>query len=1031
MDDHSQSDTADSSSESGVTNSFGAAPDPEFDKLTRSCTPATAALTDPEALPALPGFELGAMLGEGGMGIVIRAHDLTIRRDVAIKFLKLRFVGRETAVQRFVEEARITGQLQHPGIPPVHQMGAIAGRPYIVMKLIKGRTLQQIIDDGGPREPGLFESICQTLAYAHARNLLHRDLKPSNIMVGAFAQIQVMDWGLAKVVPEEFGDLPDADEAAEKGTTEIQATVESKRSNTLNGSVVGTPAYMPPEQASGELHRIDRRSDVFGLGAVLCAVLTGKPPYVGRRDQSVRLMAIAGKLDGAFRRLDECGAEPELIALCKRCLSFVPSSRPEHAGIVADEVGRIRLRTTQRIAELEIEKQTDAVRQAEQRKRRGLRNRAAGAIAAVLVLGLIGTTVGLVAAREKAAQSTAAEAKERDARRDAESAGDEARRRYKSSLDVYTQMSFAVQDKLESLPGTSAARKYLLARAQAGLRDLLADRFADERPDHALIWAHIKLGDLLMFSTENEAAETEYRAAYDQATLLHAAEPDSRQSRRNLIECTIRLGDAARKRIGRHADAEAYYTRAEAMAKEDAAADADDPSALRRLANAQGRLAALLLERHKAHLAVPMFRAVYAVRTRLAGGKGADPSDQRAVGESRLALADGLVQTESRDEAGRHYEECRRFFKARMDADPDDARTIRDYSVACHRTGDFLVQSHKYREAAACYGDAMRGNQKLVNGDPFHDGFRRNLAVSLEKLGDMSLHRRDYEAAKKHFQKSLEYRLASVALDGGDASAQRDLAVSYGRLASYWDRVGNSDEARVQYGRSLQLFEKLAAADQERTGATVDLVTAMKCLADVQTRCLDFDEAVRLYARATVLLRALTARPPSDPETGVSLPAHIPKLLKESEAAGASANAVRAALDDLTAIDRQPEAAQAALFLDRMRVMRLRRNRQAVVETLAACERLSAKRPDLTYTMAVLSAAAAETDPDPARRASLIEATLTWLAKEAEEIGDDDAVELCEQMELEPCFRFLTDRSDFRDLLDEIRARVPGMADPS
>src|SRR5262245_2241822 len=146
-------------------------------------------------------YEIGDEIARGGMGAVYSARDTVLNRRVAVKILQAEFAHAPDAVTRFLEEARITGQLQHPGIPPVHDLGTLPdGRPFLAMKLIKGRTLSAILTESHdvPALLPVFEQVCQAVAYAHDRGLLHRDLKPSNVMVGAFGEVQVMDWGIAK-----------------------------------------------------------------------------------------------------------------------------------------------------------------------------------------------------------------------------------------------------------------------------------------------------------------------------------------------------------------------------------------------------------------------------------------------------------------------------------------------------------------------------------------------------------------------------------------------------------------------------------------------------------------------------------------------------------------------------------------------------------------------------------------------------------------------------------------------------------------
>ncbi len=310
-----------------------------------------------------PGYELQGEIGRGGMGVVYRARDIALDRDVAVKLLSERYAPDSVPAQRFLSEARITGQLQHPGIPAVHQVGTLAdGRPFLAMKLIKGSTLEVILKQWSDpsaergRLLAIFEAVCQAVGYAHAHRVIHRDLKPANVMVGAFGEVQVMDWGLAKVLGDATPATADALAAEQtQAWTQVSPTPESG-SHTQAGSLIGTPAFIPPEQAGGEIERVNERADVFGLGALLTVILTGKPPYVGESFESVRVQALRGKLEDCFARLDDCGAEPELVALCKKCLAFEPADRPADAGAVAAAVAGLRAAADERARHAELER---------------------------------------------------------------------------------------------------------------------------------------------------------------------------------------------------------------------------------------------------------------------------------------------------------------------------------------------------------------------------------------------------------------------------------------------------------------------------------------------------------------------------------------------------------------------------------------------------------------------------------------------------------------------------------------------------
>jgi serine/threonine protein kinase len=395
------------------------------------------------AAPASPpGYELIDEIGRGGMGVVYRALHTALDRDVAVKLLAERYPADSPFARRFLNEARITGQLQHPGIPAVHHVATLHdGRPFLAMKLIKGSTLQAILRqrpnpsaDRG-RLLAVFEAICQAVGYAHAHGVIHRDLKPANVMVGAFGEVQVMDWGLAKVlgpttaVPQKTPAAagPVADTLA---WTQVSPTPEDG-SQTQAGSVVGTPAYIAPEQAVGEVDRVTARSDVFGLGALLAVILTGKPPYVGETAEAVRVQAVRGKLEDCFARLDGSGAEPEWVALCKQCLAFEPEDRPADAGAVAAAVADLRAAADERARRAELERvrvegeqATTAARAAERRKRRRLVLGAAAVLALAVVSGLSAVLAVQRRANAELAQANAderaANQRERTAREQAQ-----------------------------------------------------------------------------------------------------------------------------------------------------------------------------------------------------------------------------------------------------------------------------------------------------------------------------------------------------------------------------------------------------------------------------------------------------------------------------------------------------------------------------------------------------------------------------------------------------------------------------------
>jgi serine/threonine protein kinase/cytochrome c-type biogenesis protein CcmH/NrfG len=433
---------------------------------------------------APPGYELLEPIGSGGMGVVYRARDVSLDRDVAVKLLSDKYAPDSPTARRFLGEARITAQLQHPGIPAVHQVGKLPdGRPFLAMKLIKGRTLDELLKERSDpaadrgRFLAAFEQVCQAVGYAHAHQVVHRDLKPANVMVGAFGEVQVMDWGLAKVLTNDGVHPADAERDLDaRLVTEIRST-RDEYAATQAGSLLGTPAFMPPEQAIGAVDQIDERSDVFALGAVLCTVLTGRPPYVGADAESTRQLAARANLGDAFVRLAASGAEPELVALCKGCLAAEPADRPRDASELARAVASLRAAADERARRAELEQvRTDGelraaeVRTAEQRKRRR----------AQAALGLAFTALVVVAGgfawwRDRQAADRRAEQARVDGERAADRAAAESRAR--QAVESAATLAADLRDKFrfaEAALALDQAAALVPPDAQADIRDRLA-----------------------------------------------------------------------------------------------------------------------------------------------------------------------------------------------------------------------------------------------------------------------------------------------------------------------------------------------------------------------------------------------------------------------------------------------------------------------------------------------------------------------------------------------------------------------------
>ena len=286
-----------------------------------------------EGIESLGRYQIEKEIGRGGMGIVYQARDLELNRSIAVKVLRKEYKGLEEAIQQFSNEAAIMGSLQHPGVIQIYQCGKTPDdRPFHAMKLIRGETMSKhIAERDQTKKPdgallAIFAAVAQAMAYTHSQEIVHLDLKPANIMVGRFGEVHVMDWGLARSLKLK------AQQKRLNHYSLENTTVFEDESNHVHGTL----RYMAPEQARAET--VDKRTDVFCLGSILCEILTGQPPYTGKDRFKVLVQAQCGILAPALERLDACGAAPSLIRLAKNCMKPVPEDRPQDASVIAKEM---------------------------------------------------------------------------------------------------------------------------------------------------------------------------------------------------------------------------------------------------------------------------------------------------------------------------------------------------------------------------------------------------------------------------------------------------------------------------------------------------------------------------------------------------------------------------------------------------------------------------------------------------------------------------------------------------------------------
>ncbi|MFO0950343.1 MAG: protein kinase [Isosphaeraceae bacterium] len=309
--------------------------------------------TDVAPGPSWPRYSMIRVHAKGGLGTVWLARDCQLNREVALKEINHAVADQPEMRDRFLHEAQITGQLEHPNIVPVYELARrpTDGQPFYTMRFVRGRTFREAIAEHHARRkegsPDLvnqvcllqtFVSVCQTVGYAHSRGVIHRDLKPENVILGAFGEAIVLDWGLAKLIDRD-DPTPESDDFAGLAEPAVALSGDAAAGASMVGQQLGTPAYMAPEQAEGRTDQIDTRTDVYGLGAILFEILTGRPPHQGETSVEVLKRIAESK---ASPRAKETGipVPPALDAVCARAMARDPGQRYPHVSELAEDVQR-------------------------------------------------------------------------------------------------------------------------------------------------------------------------------------------------------------------------------------------------------------------------------------------------------------------------------------------------------------------------------------------------------------------------------------------------------------------------------------------------------------------------------------------------------------------------------------------------------------------------------------------------------------------------------------------------------------------
>ena len=831
-------------------------------------------------------FEPIDEIGRGGMGVVMVARQLSLDRLVAIKMLTDEEPGPEDR-DRFIAEAVVTGELDHPNIVPIHDLGIdSAGRLFYAMKWVRGTPWNRILRDRS-REENLetLLRVCDAVAFAHSRGVIHRDLKPHNVMLGDFGEVLVMDWGLAATVTDNG--------IAEPLTPESAAA--------------GTAAYMAPEMAFGRISRIGISSDIYLLGAILFEIATGAPPHPGatviecltaaaanrihRVDDDDELVGIAlhaMSTDPGDRHDDVAELQADVRAYLAHTESRALTERAHHSletlednggyeellrirhafeqalelwpGNIGAKEGAIRARrlhARKALAALDLDlaaslldpgdpeerhlaEQVERARAARDSHRRRVRRLTgvAASLAVILALALVGGALAVRSQRDRARHAEAAAATQRNV-----------------ALETLDTILFEVVAELEKRPAMYPLREDLIRRAISGLNRITAGSGEDTPVDRRLATAHRSMARIFHLARREREAIEHQRTALSILEPLAAGENPPGTTVLALANAEVEMGDiVADYRMGDLEAAQIHYRRA---------LDLLESLPTTESGNREIDAAFARVYRSLGNSDLDLDRPEQAYRNY---SFAVDRAELAAEGKTTTEVIDAVLRMGDAAVALSKWEEAeRRYGRALEEADritaeePGDRYWPRTAAFAEYCLGDVALLREDLDRARAHLLSALERQKSLASADPADGQILRDLLVTIWRIGDLRHRQGRLGDADLRYTEATTIAERILDLNPANIEAKRDLFVCHNRSGDIALELGDIEEARHRYEFGLELSTAVAAATPNNFGARTDVVVSLYKLGSAARAAGDTDEARRRFGEALRRLKDLVA----------------------------------------------------------------------------------------------------------------------------------------------------------------------------
>jgi eukaryotic-like serine/threonine-protein kinase len=827
--------------------------------------------TDPDATATFLGaptssggrFQVLRLHAAGGLGEVYVARDEEVHREVALKQIKSEYAGDTQSRARFLVEAEITGGLEHPGIVPVYGLGTYDdGRPFYAMRFIRGDSLKGAIarfhaDEAIQKNPGLrtlalqkllrrFLDVCNAISYAHSRGVLHRDLKPGNIMLGDYGETLVVDWGLAKAVGCYLE--PAAPAGAERT---LRPELGSDVQPTVMGSRLGTPAYMPPEQAAGRLDELGTLSDVYSLGATLYVLLTGQAPF--SEPDLPELLRQVERGEFPRPRQIQPWIDRALEAICLKAMSLKARDRYPSPRAVAEDIEHW-------LADEPVTARRDSLLARSWRWVRKHRTLSTSA-AAVVLFAAAGLGIGLQRERQSATRIAAE-------RTEAERRLDQVMTSYE---DYFTGFN---EDVLRDRKLPPDLLESLLAKPRAFYERLTTELTGKPNPterERALLGrGRHSLGRILHTLGRHAESEHELEGAVRIYEGLARDNPGLPEYQDNLAECYDKLGIMLAD-TSRRSEAEEAYGKAIAIHERLMKDYPGAPHNQHNLAGSYVNLGLTLNATGRPSEAELAYGKGIAALERLVKDQPGVPGYQDFLANGYHDLGMVLATTGRRREAEEAYGKAIAVREQLVENHPGVPGYQHYRANGYYALGSVLADAGRRSEAEAAYCNAIAALERLVKDHPGVPGYQDSLANGYHGLGLVLAHMGRSGEAEAASGKAIAVREQQVQDHPGESHYQHSLAGSYVNFGNVLHHTGRQREAEDAYRKGTASLERLVK-DQPRVPGYQDfLANGYNNIGMVLAATGRPTEAEDAYGKAIAVRERLVENHPGVPDYQNSL----------------------------------------------------------------------------------------------------------------------------------------------------------------